>query len=88
MIHVLQVVSNFVRVVKSRATAMADRLYEGLHWNQIDRQAGVGTLQGVAFASMGAVAGGIAAQPEILGDAISNLLSNILITSTLSFVLQ
>ena len=50
-------------------------LYASLPWNQIDRQAGVGTLQGLAYASIGAVAGGVAAQPEILGNVINSLLS-------------
>ena len=58
---------------------MYDYIYGGSYWNSIDRQAGVGTLQGVAYAAVGAVAGGVAAQPEILGDAISNLLSKSII---------
>ena len=67
--------SSFFRAIKSGASKVVNGLYSSRHWNQIDRQAGVGTLQGLAYASIGAVAGGVAAQPEILGNAINNLLS-------------
>ena len=68
--------SSFFGGVKARVTRIYDSLLGRNYWNSIDRQAGVGTLQGVAYAVAGAVAGGVAAQPEILGDAISNLISN------------
>ena len=66
----LQVISNIFSGLRSRTSRMLDTF--GGFGNLIDRQAqGVGALQGVA--SIGAVAGGIAAQP---GSAVNNFIVN------------